>query len=119
MNANLTMAPGRSYKIEGMDCAEEVAVLKQSVGPIVGGAEQLAFDVLNGRMTVMTDANSAPDEAIVKAVASTGMRAIPWASGSEGDSANALRRQQTVFAAASGVCVLIGFVVHIVMAGGS
>lgn len=61
---------------------------------------------------------SVPDEAIFKAVASTGMRAIPWASESEGDSANALRRQQTVFAAASGVCVLIGFVVHIVMAGG-
>ena len=47
-----TFHGGRAYKVRGMDCAEEVAVLKQAVGPAVGGADRLAFDVLNGRMTV-------------------------------------------------------------------
>jgi Zn2+/Cd2+-exporting ATPase len=39
-----------------MDCAEEVAVLKREVGLVVDGADNLTFDVVNGRMTV-----SAPD----------------------------------------------------------
>ena len=33
---------GRSYKVQGMDCAEEVAVLKRAVGPLVGGVDRLA-----------------------------------------------------------------------------
>jgi Cd2+/Zn2+-exporting ATPase len=37
---------GRAYKVRGLDCAEEVAVLKQVVGPLVGGADRLAFDVM-------------------------------------------------------------------------
>jgi Cd2+/Zn2+-exporting ATPase len=51
-----------------MDCAEEVAVLKQAVGPVVGGADRLAFDVLNGRMAVLDAARDVPDAAILKAV---------------------------------------------------
>ncbi len=40
------------FKIEGMDCAEEVGILKREVGPLVGGDDRLAFDVLNGVMSV-------------------------------------------------------------------
>ena len=45
-------AGGRIFKVSGLDCAEEVAVLKREIGPLVGGEDRLAFDVLNGRMTV-------------------------------------------------------------------
>ncbi len=41
-----------AFEIHGMDCAEEVAVLKLEVGPVVGGEDRLAFDVLSGKMTV-------------------------------------------------------------------
>ena len=34
-----------------MDCAEEVAVLRREVGPLVGGEGHLDFDILNGKMT--------------------------------------------------------------------
>ena len=47
------------FKVHGLDCAEEVAVLKREVGPLVGGADRLTSDVLNGRMTV-----AAPPEAV-------------------------------------------------------
>ncbi len=40
------------FKIVGMDCAEKVAALKRVVGPVAGGEEHLAFDILNGKMTV-------------------------------------------------------------------
>ena len=33
------------FRIHGMDCAEEVAVLRQEVGPVVGGTDNLAFDL--------------------------------------------------------------------------
>jgi Cd2+/Zn2+-exporting ATPase len=55
-----------------MDCAEEVSILKQAVGPVVGGAEWLAFDVLNGRMIVADAARRVPDHVIVDAIAATG-----------------------------------------------
>ena len=42
----------RHFKITGMDCAEEVPILKSEVGPGVGGEQHLSFEVLNGRMTV-------------------------------------------------------------------
>jgi hypothetical protein len=47
-------AERRVFTVRGMDCAEEVAVLKD-VGPVVGGADHLSFDILNGRMTVAAD----------------------------------------------------------------
>ena len=48
----MTPSPSQTFRITGLDCAEEVAVLKREVGPVVGGEERLAFDVLNGRMIV-------------------------------------------------------------------
>ena len=40
-----------AFKVHGMDCADEVAILKREVGPLVGGEERLLFDLLAGRMT--------------------------------------------------------------------
>jgi Cd2+/Zn2+-exporting ATPase len=40
------------FKIDGMDCAEEVTVLKKELGPIVGGDERLSFDLLHAKLTV-------------------------------------------------------------------
>ena len=34
---NIESSPNRYFKIRGMDCAEEVAVLKSEIGPVVGG----------------------------------------------------------------------------------
>lgn len=68
------LAPGTlQFKIHGMDCAEEVAVLKQAVGPLVGGEERLAFDILNGRMTVsgVTDARPRATLGIATGAAAT------------------------------------------------
>lgn len=108
----------RSFKVRGLDCAEEVAVLRQAVGPLVGGADRLAFDVLNGRMTVAANAGEATDEAILKAVSATGMTAVPWSSKANADDTDDHRRQQVLFTAASGVALLIGFSLHTMFAGG-
>src|SRR5262245_45301889 len=65
------------FRIHGMDCAEEVAVLRQEVGPVVGGTDNLAFDLLHGKMTVLVDtAGNASD--ILSAIRRTGMKAELW-----------------------------------------
>ena len=73
---------GRTFKISGMDCAEEVAVLKREIGPLVGGEERVAFDILKARMTVddapLTDRRRDPT-----AVASAPMRRSRAGAGSE------------------------------------
>lgn len=78
----------RAFRIVGMDCAEEVAVLKREVGPVVGGAEYLGFDVLRGRMTVLSSATPTSEAAVREAVARTGMRAEVWREGSDGNEAD-------------------------------
>jgi Zn2+/Cd2+-exporting ATPase len=107
---------GRAYKVRGLDCAEEVAVLKQAVGPLVGGADRLAFDVLNGRMTVAANENEVVDEAIFKAVAVTGMTAVPWTPYAKTDDTDSHRPQQVLFTAAAGLALLIGFALQIALA---
>ena len=108
----------RTYKVRGLDCAEEVATLKQAVGPLVGGADRLAFDVLNGRMTVAASANEIADESILKAVNATGMSAVRWSPHAKADDTDTHRRHQVLFTAASGTALLIGFALHVVLAGG-
>jgi hypothetical protein len=53
----------RIYKVHGLDCAEEVVLLKRAVGPLVGGEDRLSFDVLNGRMFVAGE-NAPADELV-------------------------------------------------------
>jgi Zn2+/Cd2+-exporting ATPase len=82
-----------------------VAVLRREVGPLVGGAERLAFDVLGGKMTVLGE--SVPVAAIVAAVGKTGMVATLEGGGTEAPDAG--RDWRTMLMAASGVCAAAGF----------
>lgn len=108
-----TSRGSRIFKLRGMDCAEEVAVLKKAVGPVVGGEERLVFDVLNGRMTVLDEAAETSTDAILKAVATTGMGAAPWEANAPKGSTDDYRRQQLLFTAASGIAVLVGMALHV------
>jgi copper chaperone CopZ len=70
-----------TFKIRGMDCAEEVAVLQRAVGPVVGGEAHLAFDILNGTMTVDLAQETVSEAAVRQAVARTGMPGAALAGG--------------------------------------
>ena len=107
-----------SYRVHGLDCAEEVAVLKREVGLVVGGEDKRGFDILNGRMTVAAEAIASPEE-IQAAVARTGMRAEPWEEG-KGATAGAdfwERNRRTILTAASGGLLLAGVAAHAALAG--
>jgi Cd2+/Zn2+-exporting ATPase len=108
------------FKITGMDCAEEAALLKDEVGPLVGGAENLSFDLLNARMTVSQAAKPVDPEMIMRAVARTGLRAEPWkeTAGQRGPSYAPASRGRLFTTVASGICLGAGFLLHAWMAGG-
>ena len=108
---------GRSFDVTGLDCAEEVAILKRVVGPLVGDPEQLAFDVLNGRMTVLEDAASVDDADVIAAIDATGMKARRSGTGDNED-ATARFRSQKWFTAASGVLLVAGLLAQFLGTGG-
>jgi Cd2+/Zn2+-exporting ATPase len=65
------------FRVHGMDCADEVAILKKALAPLGLSDERLSFDLLNGTMGVqMPEAPEAmDDQAVVKAVTAAGLRA--------------------------------------------
>ena len=108
---------GRSFRVNGLDCAEEVAILNKVVGPNVGGSQSLAFDVLNGRMTILAGAESLSDDQIIQIVSTTGMSAKVWdAENAQADQA-AHFAQQRFYTALSGGFWAAGFLYHLVETG--
>lgn len=106
------------FKIAGMDCAEEVAVLKREVGPVVGGEEMLSFDILRGLMIVQVKPDEIQTDKICNAVARTGMRAKLWEENpkSRDPSTRTNRRHgRTILTAVSGACLMVGFLCHTVI----
>lgn len=67
-----------SYYVAGMTCGDEVEALKHHLGPLVGGAENLEFNVSNGRLNVLDAPPALEDGGIRRAVSAAGMTAIPW-----------------------------------------
>ncbi len=108
------------FRVRGMDCAEEVAVLKSAVGPVVGGEERLAFDILNGRMIVSVEPSDVNADAISKAVAGTGMRADLWQDDGAAPAERGFWQQysRTFLTTASGAFLALGFIAHTILIGG-
>lgn len=107
------------FKIQGMDCAEEIAVLKRQLGPLVGGEDGLAFNLLEGTMILTRQANPVSADAIRRAVAQTGMRAELWSEQqAPGRDSIWERHGRSLLTTASGLFTLAGFLTHAALAGG-
>ena len=99
------------FKIEGMDCHEEVAILERRLKTLTG-LEALDADVVGQRLKIKYDAARLTTSAIAEAVAQTGMRA--WLEHDEpaGPSPSATTRR--LFVVCSGVCLGVGLALHAV-----
>ena len=93
------------FKIEGMDCHEEVAILEKRLGKLPG-LEGISADVLQQRLTITYDAAKLNTSVIAEAVAQTGMRA--WLEHEQpiGPAPSAATRR--LFVVLSGVLVCAG-----------
>ncbi len=106
------------FKISGMDCVDEVAALKSAVGPLVEGPDQLAFDVLNGRMVVTLKPGAVvPEDAVIAAVAKTGLRAELWRATSGPRLRERSKHVRVVMTGISGGLAAAAFLVHVSSAG--
>lgn len=109
----------QTYKIGGMDCAEEISILKREIGPLVGGDDKLSFDLLNAKMTVQKE-DTVSDDAIIKAVARTGMSASVWSKeGNHAPENNSLwgAHGRQIMTGVSGTALGLGFLTHATMHG--
>ena len=119
-----------TFKVEGMDCHEEVAILEQRLTRLAG-LEALDADVIGQRLRIKYDAARLSAGSIAEAVAQTGMRA--WLEHEEPSpvTASALTRQRLLvlsgaafaaglagsFLGVSGSVAWIPFVLSIVLGG--
>jgi Zn2+/Cd2+-exporting ATPase len=99
------------YRIEGMDCNDEVQLLERRLGRLPG-LERFSADILNQRLRVEHDAARLTAAAVAEAVNATGMRA--WLEHeqpleSDGSSAASLRVRLLVV---SGAALAAGFLLQ-------
>ncbi len=101
-----------TLKIRGMDCAEEIAIIKSSLRTLVA-EDALSFDLMNGKLLVADGADVEGD--IIEAINKTGMQAIPWADHvarrAEGESFWE-RNGRSLCAGVSAVAIGCGFTWH-------
>ena len=108
------------FKIHGMDCAEEVGILKRELRDLVGNESDLSFDILNSRMTLQGDSRVSVQQ-VIERVARTGMSAELWASpdqrSSRSETRSWWRDARTAMTVLSGSLIVVGFCVHLILSG--
>ena len=98
------------FKIEGMDCHEEVAILEKRLKKLAG-LEALDADVLSQRLTITYDAAKLNTSTIAEAVAQTGMRA--WLEHEQPTGAAPSAATRRVYVVTAGVLVGIGLAARV------
>ena len=93
------------FKIEGMDCHEEVAILEKRLKKLAG-MEAVDADILRQRLKIKHDAAKLSTSAIAEAVAQTGMRA--WLEHEEAVGAAPSAATRRLFVVISGALVAAG-----------
>jgi Cd2+/Zn2+-exporting ATPase len=93
------------FRVEGMDCHEEVVILERRLKPLEG-VEALSADVVGQRLHVKYDAARLTTAAMVDAVGQTGMRM--WLEHEEPTASGADLRMRLVLMIASGSALAAG-----------
>src|SRR5690606_9559185 len=96
-----------------------VTVLKREVGPVVGGEDRLAFDILNGRMIVERLPKGVNQRDVIDAVQRAGLQARVESKESqekEPDPGFWQRRRRVLLTSLSGATILAALASRIVIA---
>ncbi|MEC7839064.1 MAG: cation-translocating P-type ATPase [Chlamydiota bacterium] len=101
-----------NFKVFGLDCAEEVSILKNLLGD-KEGVKDLEFNILNSKMSVILDPEKINSEAVIELVFSVGMNAIPWEERTL-KLKNKFYEQykREILTSLSGLFLIFGFVYH-------
>ena len=96
------------YKVEGLDCAEEVAVLKKVVGS-APGIDSLEFNLIQAKMTVYYAPEKLNSAEILRLIESSGMRAYPWEERHNEKIPFITKYGRLILTLLSGVFICLGF----------
>ena len=115
----MRMAERFEFRIHGMDCADEVAILRRELEPVVKTPGRLSFDILRGKMKVEQGNPPVTESGLIAVVARTGMRAEAWQDEkpTSSDMSSWQRRGRTVLMVASGLLTIAAFSLHASAAG--
>ena len=113
--------PSLTLRIHGMDCAEEVSLLKGELLPLVGEEERLGFDVLNGKLIVDLTNVDVSEHDVLSAIARTGLKAEYWSDAptKDSDSTPWVRHRRTILTAMSGIAGLSGLLLQLTIGDGT
>ena len=102
-------------RIHGMDCAEEVTLLKRELIPLLGDEDRLGFDLLNGKLTVDTSSLDVTHGDVLAAIQRTGLKSEPWQDdGAANDDLSFWQQhQRSILTTVSGLFGLSGLVVQL------
>ena len=109
-----TATPRLDLKVHGMDCADEVAMLKHALVPLTG-EQRLSFDVLRGRLVVDMNGVGVPEREVLSAIEGTGLRAEPFTRTPTGPSREA--RARSASTAVGAVLLVAAFTLHVILNG--
>ncbi len=101
------------YKVFGLDCPEEIAILKKEVGK-KDGVLNLDFDILNTKMTVTSTPGKIGGDDIIAAVSAGGMRAVLWKAWISREEEESFRQKygRSICTWVSGCLLAGGFLAH-------
>jgi Zn2+/Cd2+-exporting ATPase len=103
------------YRVDGMDCQDEVRILERRLKPLPG-IEAISADVVNQRLRVAYDAARVSADEVAEAVAATGMRA--WLEHERPAGVDpGLAPRRLWFVVCSGAAFGAGFLLHLAGAG--
>jgi Cd2+/Zn2+-exporting ATPase len=96
------------FYIEGLDCAEEVALLKRELIPLVG-EQALSFDLLRSKLTVDSRQPGVTENEIKAAIAKSGLKGTRWQTHLASEAPSSwLQRKRVLLTVLSGVACCSG-----------
>ncbi|MBE0536122.1 MAG: cadmium-translocating P-type ATPase [Phycisphaerae bacterium] len=111
------MSKQAAYKVKGLDCADEIALLRNELG-CKAGVLALDFDLLNAKMTVTYDPGKIPPKAILASINKTGLYAVPWELRKRQEAISLWRLYgRLTMAVISGVLLVCGFLADWIQRG--
>lgn len=111
------------FHIQGLDCPDEVAILRRQLMPLVRRDEALTFDILNAKMSVQVIDDGITVDAVRQSVAQTGMQAVSWDEFCQAgvcalQPGSWQQRSRLVLCAVSGLLLALGMILEVFQQGG-
>lgn len=101
------------FRIHGMDCAEEVTILKRELIPLLGDEDRLGFDLLSGKLSVDTSSLEVSRTDLLAAIERTGLKSEPWQKDDLANNDRTFWHQRSILTAVSGLFGLSGLVLQL------